>query len=236
VRLCAFVLQGHETLLIAASDAASTQPSTTFLTQLGFIAIIVCIVCRKNAIGGWLLYFYWGAFAGNVMTTFYVLSGIKSYLPGTWHNPSLYWWFLASTLPGLAAEVCLLVAAIALLRIRTWPWVVRIRWILVAGILAGLIAVSIDAKFFPNSLFSDVRSLVFPSIFLPYMFLSTRVRRVFLTKDWDSGTPSATFADLRPRPGIIYTESELEAMREREHPNDQASSEVPAPPRDTLRI
>ena len=158
------------------------------------------------------------------MTTFFVLVGIKSYLPGTWHNPSLYWWFLASTVPGLAVEVCLLVAAIALLRIRSWPWVLRIRWILAVDILTGITAVSIDAKFFPSSLFLDAVSLVFPSIFLPYMFVSTRVRRVFLTKDWDSGTPFTTLGDLRPRPGIIYTESELEAMREREHPPDPASS------------
>jgi hypothetical protein len=83
---------------------------------------------------------------------------------------------------------------------------------LAADILSGIVAALIHSWFFHSSLFLDVYGLILPSIFLPYMLWSKRVRRVFQSKDWDAEPTFASFTDQKPRRGIIYTESELESM------------------------
>jgi hypothetical protein len=214
-RLLAIQLLLYESALTAASSGSATQtgnPTPSF----GVIVAIICYIRRKKPIGGWLLYFFWSIFGGGLITAIFVAAGIKNYLPVSWEDHFLYSLFLASTVPAIAVEACLIVAAIALLRSRNWGWVMRIRWILAADIVAGIVAVLIDAKFFPDNLFFDVYGLIFPSIFLPYLFRSERVRRVFLNKDWDEEIKIASFADPKPQCGIIYTESELEAMRQHE--------------------
>jgi hypothetical protein len=51
-------------------------------------------------------------------------------------------------------------------------------------ILCELIGLLIHTRYFPDNLFLDVYSLIFPSFLLPYMLRSERVSLVFLTKDW----------------------------------------------------
>jgi hypothetical protein len=181
-RLLTLLLIVWETGLIAAQAASSTQQTSNPTAPLGLLVGVVCYGRRKKPIGGWLLFFFWSVFSGGVISAIFM--DIKSFLPETWNDPLLYSLSLASTVPSLVAELCLIVAAIALLRIRTWSWVVRIRWILAAMILCELIGLLIDTKYFPDNLFLDGYSLILPSVFLPYMFRSKRVSLVFLTKNW----------------------------------------------------
>jgi hypothetical protein len=176
---------------VTMSDLLAASASTTQQTPFGFGGWIVGLVCyrrRERPIGGWLLYFFWSVFSGAVMTAIFLAIGIKSYLPAAWNGQGfLYSLFLTSTLPSIAVEIYLVVAAIALLRTRSWQWVSRLRSILTASICAHLIALLIDARFFPgesSNLFLDAYGLIFPVIFLPYLFRSQRVQRVFLSKDW----------------------------------------------------
>ena len=183
-RLLTLLLIVWETALIAAQAASSTQRTGNPIAPLGLLVGVVCYGRRKKPIGGWLLFFFWSVFSGGVISAILVSIDIKSYLPETWNDPLLYSLFLALTDPSRVAELCLIVAAIALLRIKTWSWVVRIRWILAAMILCELIGLLIDTKYFPDNFSLDVYSLIFPLLFLPYMLRSKRLSLVFLTKDW----------------------------------------------------
>jgi hypothetical protein len=170
-------------LLAAAGTSATEQPASPF--GLLNIPAFLAVHRRKKPIGGLLFYFFWSIFAGVAMTAIFLAIGVKNYLPATWNGQHLlYSLFLASTLPGIAAQICLLIAAIALLRARNWEWVLRIRSILAADILVTVVGLLIDASFFPDNLLLGAYSLIFPVIFLPYMYRSKRVRRVFLSKDW----------------------------------------------------
>jgi hypothetical protein len=170
-------------LLAASGTSATEQPASPF--GLINIPAFMALLRRKKPIGGLLFYFFWSIFAGVAITAIFLAIGIKNYLPSTWNDQyRLYSLFLASTLPGIAAQICLFIAAIAVLRTRNWEWVLRIRSILAADILVTLVGLLIDASFFPENLLLGAYSLIFPVIFLPYTYRSKRVRRVFLSKDW----------------------------------------------------
>lgn len=196
------------------ANGGSVPPLDSLRLLVSIAITMICYGSRKRAIGGWLLYFFWFALGSGSISLIYAITRYKKYFPAGWDDRSLYLWFLASSLPALVAETSLIIAGIALLRTRDWSWVVRIRWILGADIAAALLATMIDDKFFPYSQASRIYGLIPPVVLLLYLFQSKRVRRVFLTKDWEEGIV-ASYTDRRPRRGIIYTESELEEMRRR---------------------
>jgi len=195
---------------MAASGFAA--PTSNPAQSLWIVTAIICYARRKKPIGGWLLYFFWSIFGGGLITAIFVAAGIKNYLPASWSDGFSYSLFLLSAVPSIVIQAGLVAAAVALLRSRDWRWAIRIRWMLAADIFVGIVAALIHSKFFHSSLFLDVYGLIFPSIFLPYMLWSKRVRRVFQSKDWDAEPRLPGFTDQKPRRGIIYTESELESM------------------------
>ena len=160
----------------------STRPANPLAGFSAAIAII-SILRRKHAFGGWLLWFLGQVFLGGIVALFLLLADLRNYLPGAWDQPKLYFFFLLSTIPSYLAVVWLMVAAVAMVKTADYEWLLRMRIALALQIFCGLMALAIDAAFFRGNARLEVLRLVFPAIFLPYLFLSSRVAHVFRTKD-----------------------------------------------------
>jgi hypothetical protein len=180
-------------LSVLAQSGTSTQRTPNPTAPFLLIVLIVCVARRKKEIGGWLLYFFVQIFIGGFVSLLFLLIGLKNYFPAAWDDPVLYGLFLLSTLPSQVIVVCLVAAAVALLKTRSWIWVGRLKAILISDIVVGLIGLAIDSVYFPDNVVLAVFGLSFPLIFLPYLFLSKRVRRVFLSKDWDQRAQAPRF-------------------------------------------
>jgi len=148
------------------------------------ILIIWCVQSRHKPIGGWLLLFFIQLYLGIVVTAVLTVSSIANYYPSTWNGSPLYYLFLLSTVPGLLLRATQTVAGCFLLRTRAWKWVSRLRVLLVADLVCAIISLVIDLASFPDSIVFSVIALIWPLMWLPYFYVSKRVKRVFLTKDW----------------------------------------------------
>lgn len=183
------------------------------------VLLVLCVLRRKNAIGGWLLYFLAYVFVGGAVTVVNVANSLSVYRPSFWQGTNLYLPFLMSNAPLVLISLAEMATGIGLIRSMSWEWVGRMKLIAAAAIIARLVELGIDIVFFPSAVYGTVVRLIAPSAFLAYLFLSKRVRRVFLTKDWEQNV-AAGYLDLHPRKAIIYTPSELDAMKNREkHPD-----------------
>ncbi len=89
---------------------------------------------------------------------------------------------------GVSSEMAQVVVATGLLRVRDWKWVKHLKAVLITNLVFAAIAIGIDAVHFQDSVAFDVLGLVWPTIWLPYFSRSTRVERVFKTKDWGGQT------------------------------------------------
>jgi hypothetical protein len=165
-----------------AQIAGSARPGNPLAGFSAAIAII-CVLRRKHAFGGWLLWFLGQVFLGGIVSLYLLLADLRNYLPGAWDQPKLYVFFLLSAIPSYLVVVWLMVAAVAMVRTAAYEWLLRMRIALAVQIFFGLMALAIDAAFFRGNAKLEVVRLVFPAIFLPYLFLSSRVERVFQTKD-----------------------------------------------------
>jgi hypothetical protein len=203
---------------LPAFAQSSSQDQRPVIPGLGPLLIIlgICWWRRKKPIGGWLLCFFVYVFVGSVMAVVVLMLSVKGSQPAALDDPKLYALFLLSTVPYYVVRGVLLAFAIALLRTRAWKWVQAMKFALGVDIFFLLTGLAIDAAHFPGSALIDMNSLLSSSAFLAYLFASKRVKRVFKTKDWPqpiSEVPS--ILDGEPQKGIIYTPSELEAMKDR---------------------
>lgn len=183
------------TFASVAPAAAQNGSQTSSAPVPGLGGLIVWYICAKRKaqeIGGWLLYFYIQLYVGVIITLLIGLASFENYLPSTWvENRSLYPLFLLSVVPGLLILPIQLVAAERLRRSRDARWVRILRTVLWVELAAAALGAVIDSAEFPDNLASDVLAVVWPSIWLPYFYISKRVRKVFVTKDWIQVAPEA---------------------------------------------
>ena len=187
-------------LLCAASLpllAADSTQSTPSFPGAGIGALVMWYVCssrKQKEIGGWLLYYYIQLYLGVLVSIVVFAASWSAYLPGTWSAaPELYPMFLVSTVPGLLVLPAQLVAAELLRMSRDARWIRVLRYVLWADLLLACLATAVDMKYFPNDLVFDVLGLIWPIVWLPYFYVSSRVNRVFRLKDWlPAPAPAAT--------------------------------------------
>ena len=177
-------------ILLPATAHAQTQ-TTNPTTQnpfagVGVILIIVCILRRKSAIGGWLMYFLSQLFLQTAGSIYFTAANIKPYLPDAWRDPLHYMLFLNATLMGQILMIVLSGATIMLLRAQDSASLRRVKQVLVVLGLWSALGIAIDAKWFPESLSYSVVRLLLAVCFWSYLQHSDRVRRVFLTHNWGS--------------------------------------------------
>ena len=176
-----------------AADSSQSLPAPV-LNPLWW-ALIMWYVCSKRKtkeIGGWLLYFYTQLYVAVIGTVAISLFSFQNLLPSTWAaNPSLYPLFLLSTLPTVIIGPVQLVVSEMLRRSREYRFVRALRTVLWIELAAAGVGTVIDWAQFPDNLPLDALSFIWPAVWLPYFYRSTRVTRVFKTKDWLAPIPSA---------------------------------------------
>ena len=174
-----------------AADGGATQRAPTS----GIGALVMWYICasrRKYEIGGWLLYYYIQLYIGVIVSVIIAIFSFRNYLPVTWAaKPSLYPLFLLSTVPQLFVLPVQLVAAEMLRKSRDYKYVGTLRLVLWIDLATAVVAAVIDLNSFKESLAFDVLALAWPAVWLPYFYVSKRVKRVFETKNWLMG-PSAS--------------------------------------------
>lgn len=163
-----------------------------YLNSAVLVYCIVCYVRRGKPIGGWLMFFYsW--MGGEFLRLF--LSAVEhpsAYLGPGGDGKRLQLALVMTTIPRLIAVGCALAAGIVLLVRREWKWVERVRMYMVAAMTVSGISVAMDAVYFKSALWMNVARCAGLAVWTAYFYVSERVERVFLTKDWEAreGTPS----------------------------------------------
>jgi hypothetical protein len=174
------------------ADTGSQSSPASGTGCIGIIVLYFCYKRKEQEIGGALLYYYIQLYLGTLLTAVMFLRSLESYHPGSWSAaPHLYPWFLASALPGVLVMPAQLFVAERLRLSRNDRFLQWLRAVLWAGLAAALTGGAIDAVHFREYLIFDFIGLVWPCIWLPYFYRSTRVRRVFTTKDWHVPDPTA---------------------------------------------
>ncbi len=153
---------------------------------MGLLLFFICYTRRKSAIGGWYLYFLIQLFLGIAILIPMSLLGLSNYNPLNHQSFGYYILYLISTVPSDLFMIGQVIIAIKLILIsgRDWKYVKLLIFVLLGDLLFSIIALTIDAFFWPDYLAFDVLALIWPCIWLPYFIKSTRIKAVYKTKTW----------------------------------------------------
>ncbi len=152
---------------------------------VALIMVLVSFARRRNAIGGWLLYFYYWICASLLVRIAEVVWHPETFLT-TNLKPDLHLALIMTTLPRFIANLVLVIAALVLAKKREWGWVERVRfWLIITTLCTG-ISVGIDYYYFPKSVLLNAARLAGLLMWTIYFFVSTRIHSVFLTKTWET--------------------------------------------------
>jgi Protein of unknown function (DUF2569) len=187
--LCAVIAAFCQAAL-GADQPKPAPPGIPGCGGLVQIALIVwCVQSRPKPIGGWLLLFFIQLYFGLLLTVVIGAASIPNLRPSTWEGSPLYYLFLLSTVPGPLLRVAQAVVGTGLLKTRNGKWVRWMRGLLIADFVCALIGLGVDVAVFPANIVFSALALIWPMIWLPYFYVSKRVKSVFLTKDWGQTPP-----------------------------------------------
>ena len=172
--------------LLALAASNNSQYTPTF--PGGIIAWIVCNARKRSEIGGWLLFFFWQVYSGIIVTTLFFTINFQAYIPENFsRQPAIYYWFLATAVPVIVIFVLQAAVGTMLIAVRTWDMLRLLRGLIAAQVVASLVAVVIEAKYFPEDLpLAIMMTLIPETLWLFYFYASRRVKHVFETHDWDT--------------------------------------------------
>ena len=151
--------------------------------MLGLVLWFLAFIRRKQAVGGWLFVFFLQLFWLEIELMIRIPAMLIARRAAGDRMPAIMageiQLYTSLAFAMFAVTTWIIVGAACLLRTRKWRYVIYVR----AGLagLAGLAAVRI-VKYPTTASWQDA---LFPVVFLPYFFLSQRVRRVYQTHDWD---------------------------------------------------
>jgi hypothetical protein len=126
-----------------------------------------------------LFFFVWGAFVGRITMIASEYHERFYLLPTVWRDQTKYLLYMLSFWPRVLS-LFLVAALLAVgIRHREWRWIQLLRAALGLFVVTQLAAVFVDSFFFPAILRGAAAGLFYPSVFLLYLFFSTRVAAVF---------------------------------------------------------
>ena len=155
------------------------------IVPVAVMMAIVSYVRRNQAIGGWLLYFYYWICAFLFVFLMDVIQHPAAYFSKTF-KPDIHLALMIAALPRLIASGTMVITAFLLLKKKEWIWVERLRLCLIVTSLCAGISVVIDNYYFPRSIFTNFIKLIGLLIWTAYFFASMRVNDVFRTKTWEA--------------------------------------------------
>lgn len=155
------------------------------LLYISVAFVVVSIVGRKQAIGGWLLYFYYWIFAVLFISLHDITLHPNVFRPSFGSGSVNHEALVLAVFPRLFIYVAVAAVAIILLVKKEWVWVERLRVVLSAGVIIAGFSVWLDVHYFPKSTRFNAFRLIGLCLWLVYFFVSKRVHHVFRTRDWD---------------------------------------------------
>jgi len=176
-------MHNFDAFVVAAMATSGSQ--TTPALPGGIVAWIVCNARKRNAIGGWLLFFYWQMYGGLLIAAVFFMINIQSYVPENFDDKTRFTLFLASAVPGLLLLLVQTTVATFALGVQTRDMLKLLRGVLIVQVAAAVLALAIDAKYFPDNSVFSILTLIQELLWLAYFFKSARVRHVFAVRDWD---------------------------------------------------
>jgi hypothetical protein len=187
VALCLFgVFVTPQNILAAESGRSFTTPAPF---GGAILWALVCYLKRKNAIGGWLLYYFAGVYAGFLISIVLVFSsgGFSNYNPFAWDDKSQYFLFIITTIPNDVLLLSQLVLSIPMMskKHRDWKYIKILQYVLIAEFLFSLISIPVEFKYWPESVPFSIYSSVFSLIWFLYFRQSARVYHVYKLKQWN---------------------------------------------------
>jgi hypothetical protein len=185
--------------LAIAADATTSQPANNTLGSWLFVAFGIAYLTRRRAIGGWLFYYYLQLYGSFLVSLVFLPSILSNLNPAGWDTNARYTMFLLSTVPVLVMQYTEVISASVLLKRRNEPTLRFLRVILIGLAIASGAAFAIDAQYFPESVPIDGLTLFFAVIWSVYLFVSKRVKSVFIENSWAhrDAVPARTRAEWR---------------------------------------
>lgn len=170
------------TLVLLAASNNTFTPTFPF----GLIGYIICYLNRRNAIGGFLLFYFWNLYCGILLTLIFFIGNFQSYVPENFPDARQFHLFLLSAVPPLVMSFAEVITATMLLSVRTSDMLLLLRYVIGVSLFWDLVAVAIDGShaYLQDNLIFGVLSISTDVIWLLYFFLSRRVKHVFKSQDW----------------------------------------------------
>ena len=173
------------------------------------IMVLVSFAKRRNAMGGWLLYFYYWICTSLLVRFAEVVWYPETFLT-TNLKPDLHLALIMTTLPRFIANLVLVIAALVLAKKREWSWVERVRfWLIITTLCTG-ISLGIDQYYFPKSVPVNATRFAGFLTWTMYFFVSRRIHSVFLTKTWDKEMGLAPLNPLQLSGAVEGSEGKAE--------------------------
>jgi hypothetical protein len=174
--------------LTAAATGSATQTTPTIPGAI--VAWIICNARKRNAIGGWLLFYFWQLYGTLLISVVFFALNIQSYVPENFDSGTRFTLFLCAAVPGFMLFLAQTVAATIAIGVQTRDMLILLRTILGLQIVAGIIASVIYGLYFPDNEVLAIFLLVQESLWFLYFLKSNRVRHVFVLHDWESAVNS----------------------------------------------
>ncbi len=183
-----------------AAFVASSSTSTPYTPAFpgGIVAWIVCYKQRRSEVGGWLLLFYWHLYASVLASLIFFALTFQSYVPESFQNPTDYHTLLLTAVPSIIFFVVEVAIGTMLIPVRTWDMLRLLRGVMIASVIWGAIAITIDGQKFPDSVPLDLYSTGMSLVWLLYFLASKRVKHVFKTHDWEVAVKA-----IHPDPKVL---------------------------------
>ena len=177
-------------LLLAfnAFAANDTQTTSTGTSSFGAVGFAIAYLTRRRAIGGWLFYYYMGAYVGCALQLLFLPAIISNIAPNGWVSAKLYVLYLASTVPVVLSLFAQVIAATRLLIRRNERSVQILRIALAALFLTTAASIPIDVIYFNSGaeIALDALTLFSSGVWSLYFWKSVRVRKVFIENSWNA--------------------------------------------------
>jgi len=173
-------------ILVLAADTAQPQSAPTSPFGIGsLVGWVVCARRKREAIGGWLMYYYWILYAGMIFTAVMLPVRLQDYTPQNFDDRSLFLESMCSVVPPLVLLALQAAVATFLLVIRNIEMLRLLRYTLMAALAASLVGSVLSSMYFPEQLPIHISAVISNAIWLAYLFVSQRVKHVFVLNDWD---------------------------------------------------
>ena len=172
---------------------AQSSPSSNTTTGSGAIGILIaywiCNSRKRQAIGGWLLYYYLQLFCGALFSFVILFGSLRNFNAQLWNDSSLYTLYLLSTIPTYITLLAELTVAGFLLstRFRKPKIVDTLRIVFVLSFVFSVVALIIDASHWPDNVAINFLPMFVSALWFFYFTRSKRVHLVLRQNDWNPG-------------------------------------------------